>query len=96
MLRWQVLKTAKRYVALCKMTADDLVMDSYLVKTYGFKLKNLCYYLVTQATFQTNGNDSIIVLFKNKKLDTLARIITYGNGKINGSAMLKKALTVLK
>lgn len=45
----------------------------------------LCY---TQVLATEN---SLVVLFKDKKHDELARLVTFGNGQIRGSNILTKA-----
>jgi hypothetical protein len=39
-------------------------------------------------SFNTDG-ENIIIKFKDKDDDKLARLITYGDGKVNGSNILR-------
>jgi hypothetical protein len=52
-------------------------------------LKNLCIKLLLSTTFYTDKEDNLVILFKNPKDDKLARLITYGNGVIHGSSILR-------
>jgi hypothetical protein len=73
--------------------AADLILDSYIQQQYDITLKNMCIKLLLNLTFYKNDSGDIILLFKNEKYDKIARLITYGNGAIPGSRILKTALT---
>lgn len=74
------------------MKATELLLDSYIQTEYKIGLKNLCIKLLLSTTFYKDNNGDFIIIFKNKEDDLLARLITYGNGAISGSNILKTAL----
>lgn len=72
--------------------ASELILDQFIQKQYNVSLKNLCIKLLLSLTPYKDDSQNIILLFKNQKDDALARLITYGNGAIPGSKILKIAL----
>lgn len=88
---------ALKYIRLYPLGAKELLLDSYLKENYSIGLKQMCKVLVMSMTFmKTSNSNAIIGVFKEAKFDKVARLITYGNGKLAGSNILKNALTVLK
>lgn len=45
-------------------------------------------------TFDSDLNDNLIIRIKNPKLDKIASLITYGNGGIQGSRILRDAISL--
>lgn len=71
--------------------ATELILDSYLKQQYKKSLKASCLEIFKNATVQrTPENDLILIL--PEAFDKLAQLITYGNGPIQGSPILKKTL----
>jgi hypothetical protein len=52
----------------------------------------MCIKLLLSLTFHTNKDGDLILLFRDQKHDKIAQLITYGNGAIPGSQILKIAL----
>ena len=74
------------------MHASDLILDNYIQQQYKTSLKNLCIKLLLKLTFYKDDTGNLILLFKDPKDDLLARLVTYGNGALPGSNILKSAL----
>ena len=53
----------------------------------------MCIKLLLDFTFYKDDEGNLILMFKNQKYDTIASLITYGNGAILGSQILKIALS---
>jgi hypothetical protein len=47
--------------------------------------------VIANCKIQKNNNNEVIVTFPSKKIDQIASIITYGNGKIQGCPILQEA-----
>jgi hypothetical protein len=75
------------------MHASDIILDRYVQQQYGCSLKNMCIKLLLSLVFHKNDEGNLVMLFKDAKYDKIARLITYGNGAIPGSKILKIALT---
>lgn len=69
----------------------QILLDRHLAKQYSKGLKSCCYQLIEKC--QCVGQSQITVVFKPKQLDDLATLITYGNGKVGGSSILRDAFT---
>jgi hypothetical protein len=75
------------------MHASDLILDKYIQQQYDTSLKNMCIKLLLSLTFHKDAEGNLVLLFKDPKYDKTARLITYGNGAIAGSKILKIALS---
>lgn len=91
-LRTDTLLDAYYAIQHYPLKASDLIMDQYIQQQYKVSLKNLCIKLLLNLTFYKDGAGNLVLMFKNPKYDTIARLITYGNGSIPGSSILQAAL----
>ena len=91
-LRTDALLSAYATIQNYPLKASDLVMDQYIQQQYKTSLKNLCIKLLLNLTFYKDDAGNLILIFKNYKYDTIASLITYGNGAIPGSRILQIAL----
>ena len=86
-----ILHAANLYVQNYKIKPAECKLSNYLYKTYGYNLRAASCIILAHSTLQKNKSNEIIITFKDKLIDDLATIITYGNGKIQGSNILKEA-----
>ena len=91
-LRTNTLLNAYFIIQKYPLRASDTLMDQYIQQQYKTSLKNLCIKLLLDLTFYEDDSGNLVLLFKNPKSDTIAQLITYGNGAIPGSRILKVAL----
>lgn len=73
------------------MRTAQILLDRHLAKQYSRGLKSCCYQLIEKC--QCVGQSQITIVFKPKQLDYLATLITYGNGEVGGSSILRDAFT---
>jgi hypothetical protein len=92
-LRTNTLLDAYYIIQNYPLKASDLVMDQYIQQQYGTSMKNLCIKLLLNLTFYKDDAGNLVLLFNNPKYDTIASLITYGNGAIPGSKILQIALS---
>jgi hypothetical protein len=92
-LRTNTLLNAYYIIKNYPMHASDLLLDQFIQQQYDTSLKNMCIKLLLNLTFHKNEAGDLILLFKDQKYDKIARLITYGNGAIPGSQILKIALS---
>jgi hypothetical protein len=92
-LRTTALLHAYFIIEKYPMHAQELILDNYIQQQYKVSLKNLCIKLLLSLTFFEDDSGDFTLLFKDKEHDKLASLITYGNGAIQGSQILKVALT---
>ena len=91
-LRTSTLLDAYYIISNYPMRAADLRLEQYIQQQYGTSLKNMCVKLLLSLTFHKDNEGNILLLFKDRKYDKIAQIITYGNGAIPGSRILQIAL----
>jgi hypothetical protein len=75
-----------------KLHATEMMLDQFLQQQYGTSLKNMCIKLLLNLSFYEDDDGNLVLLFKNNYYDTIASLITYGNGAIPGSGILRQAL----
>jgi hypothetical protein len=92
-LRANTLVSAYHIIKNYPLKASELLMDQYVQQQYKMTLKNLCLNLLLNLTFYEDDSGNLVLMFKNHKYDTIARLITYGNGAIPGSRILQTALS---
>lgn len=79
---------ARKSIIMYDLKADELVLNKYIQEKYNTDLKNMCLKLLKEASYIASV-DELIIKFKDTEADKLARFITYGNGKIKGSKILR-------
>ena len=82
---------ARRIILFYKFGAAEKQLDQYCRTNYSQPLKYVCLRLLNGCTISTD-NKGTAITFLDENLNKLARLITYGNGKIYGSEILKAAL----
>lgn len=92
-LRANTLLNAYYIIKNYPMHASDLILDQFIQQQYDTSIKNMCIKLLLSLTFHKSDEGNLVLLFKDPKYDKIARLITYGNGAIPGSKILKIALS---
>ena len=86
-----VVQGARLSVATYRLKPAQKQLNEYLWKKFGLNLKAASLLVVANCKLQKNQNNELIITFPSKKIDQLATLITYGNGKIQGCTILKEA-----
>lgn len=90
-MKAKIFANAKTIILNHIIRVDEVKLNDFLKKEFNLTLISACMYLLFNCKIQQDKDNNIIVLFNNKKLDTLATLITYGNLEIKGSTLLKEA-----
>lgn len=85
---------AIRKLIAFKFGTTEKLLDNYLQNQYQMSLKQACYTIITNCTIE-ESEETLLITISNKTLDKIARIITYGTGKLLGSQILLKVLNKL-
>jgi hypothetical protein len=80
-------RNAFKRLQLFPCNTTEKLLDNYLQEQYQLTLRYACYLIIRECTIEEQQDD-LVVTIKNKHLDKLARIITYGTGKFSGSRIL--------
>jgi hypothetical protein len=91
-LRTDALLNAYYVIQNYPLKASELLLDNYIQQQYGVSLKNMCVKLLLNLTFYKDNVGDLMLLFKDTRYDTIAKLITYGNGAVPGSKILQIAL----
>ena len=91
-LRADTLLDAYFVIKNYPLKATEQILDQYIQQQYKISLKNMCIKLILNLTFYKDDTSNILLMFKDKKYDAIASLITYGNGAIPGSKILQTAL----
>jgi hypothetical protein len=91
-LRTDTLMNAYFIIKNYPLHASDLALDKLIQQQYNTSLKNMCIKLLLSLSFHKDDKGNLVLLFKDHRYDKIASLITYGNGAIPGSRILKMAL----
>ena len=91
-LKTDTLLSAYFIIQNYPLRASDLPMERYILQQHKATLKNMCIELLLNLTFHKNDTGDLVLLFRDKRYDDIASLITYGNGAIPGSKILQLAL----
>ena len=86
-----VLHGARLAIATYQIKPAQMQLNNYLWKNFGLNLKAACLLVIANCRIQKNSSNEIIITFPSKRIDNIASIITYGDGKIQGCPILKEA-----
>ena len=86
-----ILKGANIAIATYRIKPAQKQLNDYIWKEYGLTLKAAAVLVIANCRMQKNQSNEIIVTFPSKKIDNLAALITYGDGKIQGCSILTDA-----
>ena len=89
LFRWAFIK-----INNSKFGATEIILNNYCLENYNKDLRTICKIILLSTKFTSDNNGKIIGKIVDPKIDKLARFITYGNGKIKGSQIIKKSLTI--
>jgi uncharacterized protein with ATP-grasp and redox domains len=87
------INALQRLRAFPKNTTEKL-LDQYLKENYQITLNHACYLIIFNCKIE-ELNDILTIDIKDKNLDKIARIITFGTGRISGSRILPFVLNKL-
>lgn len=88
-VRATLRKRARNRILLYCESANDKKLNAWLIENYNISLKALCLKLINKLIFMQTSTKEIIIKFVDKESDSLARLITYGNGKSPTSSILR-------
>lgn len=87
----KLLRWAKIRILAHSMGPTELLLDKYLKAHYKTGLKSACIFLTYNVEIDATQSTDVRVYFKNDQFEKMARIITFGTGKLLGSRILLRA-----
>lgn len=94
LLIYRAKSKARLQLALHSFGPSELLLSRYLQENYNMSLRQACLAILQNTTYNTNYKQEIIVTIPDPTLNTVAKIITYGTGKVAGSRILKDMLNL--
>lgn len=68
----------------------EQLLNKYLKQTYGIDLLTACRCIIVYCNIEKDkATDSYLITMPMPYWDNIARIITFGNGKLKGSQILR-------
>lgn len=95
MYEMHLARQASRIISLYGFGAAEIAMDRYCKQHYRLPLRLMCIRILMSAKVMTVDN-SYFAIIADKNLEKIARLITYGNGIMNGSSILTDAFLRVK
>lgn len=90
-MKWRILKDARTVLLLYRVKPSEYKLNKHIIDTYGLDLVSAGFHLLGHCKVYNDLNKNIIIMFPDGRDDELASLITYGNGEIKGSNILKEA-----
>ena len=94
LLIYRAKKKAKLQLTLHKIGPTETLLSRYLQENYNLTLKQACNLILQAARYNKNFKDEIIVTIPDSELNKIAKLITYGTGRVAGSSILKDILNL--
>lgn len=86
-----VKQGAKLTVDMYRLKPAQKQLDDLIWKVYGLNLKAASLIVIANSKIDRNSSNEFIITFPSKRIDNLASLITYGDGKVQGCDILKEA-----
>jgi hypothetical protein len=86
-----ILHGARLAIATYNIKPAQKQLNEYLWKKFGLNIKAACMLVVANCRIQKNQSNEVIITFPSKRINNIAALITYGDGKIQGCSILKEA-----
>lgn len=87
-------RKARLQLALHNFGPSELLLSRHLQENYNITLRTACLNILNNTCYSLNFKQEIIVTIPDPKLNNLAKIITYGTGKVPGSHILQDMLNL--
>lgn len=87
---YRMKKHAKLRLMLYQMGPAELLISRFLQENYNLTLKSACLQILQDARYNLNIEQDLIITIPDPELNNIAKLITYGNGKIAGSKILRE------
>ena len=94
LLIYRAKTKARLQLALHTFGPSELLLSRYLQENYNLSLRGACLAILNNTTYNVNLLREIIVTIPDPTLNKIAKIITYGTGRIVGSHILKDMLNL--
>ena len=91
LFKLETMRNARRRIALYRKGPQEILLDNYLIDNYKISLKLLCLKILKSAKIMKDYAGRLVVVIKDNKIENFAKLITYGNGAIPGSRILRFA-----
>lgn len=86
---------ARQRIRQYKTGVSEIALNNYCIKKYKKPLKYMCLVILYNSKFYEGYDNEVIVKILRRDLDELAKLITYGTGKLQGSSILQNAFKPL-
>lgn len=87
LLKSKVKLNAIRRLRNFPINTTEKLLNNYLKENYNMTLIYACYLIIINSKVE-ESKDDLQILIKDKQLDTIARIITFGTGRFLGSRII--------
>ena len=83
---------AKTIILKYPFGAAETILDKYCIEHYRLPLRYLCLKVLFSLRAMSDKDGKIVWKTPTEKYDKIARLITYGDGIMQGSQILRTAL----
>ena len=76
--------------------STEKILNEYLKVNYNISLVFACKLIILKSKIEKDDTNSYIITLLDGKWEKLARIITFGTGKVSGSRILRIIFNAIK
>jgi len=77
-------------LALFRFGITETLLSRYLQENYNMTLKVACKAILQNAQYNLNLDQDLIITIPDPELNKIAKLITYGTGRLAGSHILRE------
>jgi hypothetical protein len=87
---YRAKKQARLKLTLYPIGVTETLLSRFLQENYNLTLKSACLAILQNAHYNLNIEQDLIITIPDPELNALAKLITYGNGRLMGSHILRE------
>ena len=87
---YRAKQQAQIKLTLFRTGITETLISRYLQENYNMTLKTACKAILQNARYNLNLDMDLIITIPDPELNKIAKLITYGTGKLAGSRILRE------
>ena len=89
--RKDIFSRAKLRILYYPMSAQDYFLEKFIKKKYRVNLQTAALYVLSHIKITYNEDNTKDIIINDPQIDKLVNLINFGNGRCNGSKILRYA-----
>jgi hypothetical protein len=86
---YRTKRQARLRLTLFRKGVTETLLSRFLQENYNMTLQSACLAILQNARYNLNIEQDLIITIPDPELNHIAKLITYGNGRLAGSQILR-------